>query len=142
MDAWVRYYPPDVFDTLWKQLDGLVKGGHMLAIDEVKRELEKKHDDLFRWVSARPAMIVPLDEELQQVGTEIINRFPTLTNTNTTMSGAADPFVIALAQVRGLTVVTAETSKPTKPKIPDACEALAVPCITLVEMFRQEGWRV
>ena len=65
LDAWVRYYPPDVFETLWKQLDSLVAKGRLLAIDEVRRELEKKDDELFKWVSARPAMIVTLDEELQ-----------------------------------------------------------------------------
>jgi hypothetical protein len=142
LDAWVRYYPPDVFETLWKQLDSLVAKGRLLAIDEVRRELEKKDDELFKWVSARPAMIVTLDEELQTAALPIINRFPSLTNTKSLMSGAADPFVKALAQARALTVVTAEQSRPSKPRIPDVCKALGVPFITLVEMFRREGWRV
>ena len=142
LDAWVRYYPPDVFETLWKQLDSLVAKGRLVAIDEVRRELEKKDDELFKWVSARPAMIVTLDEELQTAALPIINRFPSLTNTKSLMSGAADPFVIALAQARALTVVTAEQSRPSKPRIPDVCKALGVPFITLVEMFRREGWRV
>lgn len=87
-------------------------------------------------------MIVTLDEALQGASTPIINRFPSLTNTKTVMSGSADPFVIALAQARELTVVTSEKSKPSKPRIPDVCKVLGVPCITLVEMFRKEGWRV
>jgi len=142
LDAWVRYYPPDVFETLWKQLDSLAAEGRLLAIDEVRRELEKKDDELFKWVSARSAMIVTLDEELQTAALPIINRFPSLTNTKSLMSGSADPFVIALAQARALTVVTAEQSRPSKPRIPDVCKALGVPCITLVEMFRREGWHV
>lgn len=87
-------------------------------------------------------MIVALDGEIQTRATPIINGFPSLTNTKSVMSGSADPFVIALAQERGLTVVTAEKSKPTKPRIPDVCKALGVPCITLVELFRRESWRV
>jgi hypothetical protein len=142
LDAWVRYYPPDVFDTLWKRLDGLVVEGHLLAIDEVPRELEKKEDGLHKWVVARAAMIVPLDGELQQAAAAIINGYPSLTKTKSAMAGSADPFVIALAQVRELTVITAEKSKPTKPRIPDVCKALGVPCMTLVELFRREGWRV
>lgn len=142
VDAWVRYYPPDVFDTLWKRLDGLAVQGHLHAIDEVRRELEKKDDELYKWVSARSTMIVTLDEELQKVGGTIINRFPSLTKTSSVMRGSADPFVIALAQARNLTVVTAEKSKPSKPRIPDVCATLDVPCITLVEMFRKEGWHV
>ncbi|HMQ17426.1 MAG TPA: DUF4411 family protein [Phycisphaerae bacterium] len=50
--------------------------------------------------------------------------------------------MIALAQEQKLTVLTAEKSKPTKPRIPDVCDALGVPCITLVEMFRTERWTV
>jgi hypothetical protein len=87
-------------------------------------------------------MIVVLDAEIQTRATPIINSFPSLTNVKSVMSGSADPFVIALAQERKLTVVMAEKSKPTKPKIPDVCRALDIPCITLVEMFRREGWRV
>lgn len=142
LDAWVRYYPPDVFDTLWQRLDGLVSNGRLLAIDEVRRELEKQDDELHKWLTARPSMIVALDGEIQTRATPIINGFPSLTNTKSVMSGSADPFVIALAQERKLTVVTAEKSKPTKPRIPDVCKALGVPCITLVELFRRESWRV
>jgi hypothetical protein len=142
LDAWVRYYPPDVFDTLWKRLDSLASKGRLLAIDEVRRELEKRDDGLHRWLVARPSMIVTLDGAIQKRAKPIINRFPSLTNTKSVMSGSADPFVIALAQEQKLTVVTAEKSKPTKPRIPDVCDALGVPCITLVEMFREEGWKV
>jgi len=142
MDAWVRYYPPDVFETLWKRFDNLIDAGHLVAIDEVRRELEKKEDDLCKWIVARPKMLVTLDEAIQGRANPIINRFPSLTNTKSVMRGAADPFVIALAQERNLTVVTAESPKPTKPRIPDVCASLGVPCITLVELFRREGWHV
>lgn len=142
LDAWVRYYPPDVFGTLWGQLDDLVEKGRLFSIDEVRRELARKDDELHKWVSVRPVMVVPLDERIQEVAARIINRFPSLTNTSGVMSGSADPYVIALAQVRGLTVVTAEKPKPTRPRIPDVCKALGVPCVTLLDVFRREGWRV
>lgn len=142
MDMWARYYPPDVFGTLWQRLDGLVQEGRFLVIDEVLRELEKKDDALHKWVKARPAMVVPLDVSIQRRATQIINLFPTLAQSGGVMRGRADPFVIALAQERGLTVVTAENEKPSKPKIPDACKALGIPCTTLVKLFRAEGWQV
>ena len=142
MDAWVRYYPPDVFDTLWKRVDAMVEEGRLLAVYEVQRELAKQDDELHKWVTARPTMLVALDESLQHTAAAIINRFPSLTSTKSVMSGSADAFVIALAQERNLTVVTAEKSKPSKPRIPDVCKSLDVPCIALVEMFRVEGWRV
>jgi len=74
MDAWVRYYPPDVFGTLWERINSLVVAGRLLAIDEVLRELEKKDDELHKWVRARPHMIIALDEPIQRRATPIINR--------------------------------------------------------------------
>lgn len=142
LDAWVRYYPPDVFGTLWERLEGLVGARRLFAVDEVRRELERMDDGLYRWVSERPAMIVALDESLQRAAVPIINNYPSLTRTRSVMSGSADPFVIALAQQRSLTVVTAERSRPSRPRIPDVCRALGIHCITLVEMFRAESWRV
>jgi hypothetical protein len=142
LDLWHRCYPPDVFGALWERLDSLASRGGLLAIDEVKRELEKKDDGLHKWIVARSSMIVTLDRSIQERAASIINRFPSLTNTKSVMRGSADPFVIALAQERNLTVVTAEKSKPTKPRIPDVCGVLRVPCVELVEMFRKEGWKV
>lgn len=119
----------------------LVDAGRLVAIDEVRRELENKDDDLHKWVKARPKMLVALDEPLQKRAAQIINRFPSLASGGV-MRGAADPFVIALAAERRLTVVTAEVSKPTKPRIPDVCGTLGIGCMTLLKLFRREGWRV
>jgi hypothetical protein len=142
MEAWVRSYPPDVFPTLWSRLDGLIRAGRLLASDEVLRELEKKEDDLWQWAKQRGGLFVPLDPQLQTRASMIISQFPSLTKTASVMRGSADPFVVALAAERSLTVVTAEGSKPTKPKIPDVCRDLSIPCINLVEVFRREGWQV
>jgi hypothetical protein len=54
----------------------------------------------------------------------------------------ADPWVIALAQVNGCTVVTGEVPSDDlkRPKIPDVCRALGIPCSSLLQLFRKEGW--
>jgi hypothetical protein len=56
-----RYYPPDVFPTIWTQMDAAASGRVILAIDEVYRELEKKDDAAFQWLKARRVMVVDLD---------------------------------------------------------------------------------
>lgn len=142
VDAWRKHYPPDVFKTFpWNQLVSLVDQGRLVVIDEVLRELEKKDDEVLAWVKARRGMIVPLEGAVQRRAIKIINDYPSLVSGGV-MRGAADPFVIALAEERGLTVVTSENFKPTKPKIPDVCKAIGRPCINLVELFRREGWSV
>jgi hypothetical protein len=57
-----------------------------------------------------------------------------------------DRYLIALAKLRGWTVVTHETPAKTKKRpprshyIPDVCRAEKVPCIELVELMRREKW--
>jgi hypothetical protein len=142
IQARVELYPPDVFTTLWNYFEKLIDDGRLLATDEVLRELEKKDDELYQWASARKQIFIPLDETLQNRASKIINTFPSLVETKSTMRGAADPFVIALEQDRQLTVITAETSKPSKPRIPDVCKELSLSCLSLVQLFRREEWRI
>jgi len=55
---------------------------------------------------------------------------------------AADPFVIALARIRGCTVVTQETptANPMRPKIPDVCKVLGIDCMNVLQFIRQQAW--
>jgi hypothetical protein len=106
------------------------------------RELEKKDDAAFEWLKGRRGMVVALDTEIQQRVAEILSSHPRLIDTRRNRS-SGDPFVIALAQARGASVVTGE--KPSgviaKPNIPDVCAVLKIPCINVLTMFRNEGWK-
>jgi hypothetical protein len=137
-----RYYPPDVFPTIWTQMESAASGGTVFAIDEVYRELEKKDDVAFQWLKARRGMIVALDTEIQQRVAVILGAHPRLIDTRKNRS-SGDPFVIGLAQARGLTVVTGERASGViaKPNIPDVCAALKITCINVLSMFRNEGWK-
>jgi hypothetical protein len=137
-----RYYPPDVFPTIWTQMDGAARGGTIFAIDEVYRELEKKDDVAFEWIKARRMIVVDLNTEIQQSVSRILAAHPRLIDTRKNRS-AGDPFVIALAQSRGFSVVTGEkaTGVLAKPNIPDVCGALKIPWMNVLSMFRTEGWK-
>jgi hypothetical protein len=143
LDAWVRHYPLDVFPTIWSHMEVAAKKGEILVIDEVVLELKRKDDGIHKWVQEREAMIVPIDGEVQRHLSEIMNKYPRLVDTRKNRSGC-DPWVIALARARGLTVVTGEKATGTlvRPKIPDVCKDLGVPCIEIVEFFRKQGWRL
>jgi len=123
-------------------MDAAASSETILAIDEVYRELEKKDDAAFQWLKARRAMVVDLDTGVQQRVTAILGSHPRLVDTRRNRS-SGDPFVIALAQVRGLAVVTGEklSGVLAKPNIPDVCVALRIPWMSVLSMFRQEGWR-
>ncbi|MGA7914520.1 MAG: DUF4411 family protein [Candidatus Acidiferrales bacterium] len=142
LDAWVRHYPPDVFPALWSFMSEASKNQEIFVIDEVVAELERKDDDVHKWVKQREAMIVAIDEQIQSCLAKLMSKYPRLVDSKKNRSGG-DPWVIALAQARSWTVVTAEkpSGNLTKPKIPDVCKDLSIPCIEVVEFFRRQGWK-
>lgn len=143
LDAWVRHYPPDVFPRIWALMDAAIAANEIFIIDEVLRELERKDDDVYRWVKSRGKMVVPISPGIQGHVKQIMSNYGRLVDTRKNRSGC-DPWVIALAKEHGLTVVTAETPSQSlsKPKIPDVCRALGVPCIKIIDLFRQQGWHI
>ena len=125
LDGWVRYYPPDVFLALWKNLEAMIESQELIAPEEVLREIEKKEDELHKWAKAHERMFYPLDEAVQRATTEILTVFPRLVDSEKERN-RADPFVIALARIRGCPVVTGEKASGIKdrPKIPNVCDQI------------------
>lgn len=141
LDAWVRNYPVDVFPTIWEEMDRAARDGTLLASDEVLRELERKDDGAHTWMKDRPEMLIALDPEVERHVREIMSRHPRLVDSRKGRSGG-DPFVIAVARVRNLVVITAEnaTGKLDAPRIPDVCADLGIRWIRMLEFFREQRW--
>ena len=96
LDAWVRHYPPDVFQTIWQHMDEAARNGTLWASDEVVRELERKDDGAYDWMKSRSHMVIELDSDIELQVREIMDRFPRLVDTKKGRS-IGDPFVIAVA---------------------------------------------
>jgi hypothetical protein len=128
-----------VFGCLWDSIDGAIRSALIVATEEVLIELERGDEHLLAWVKERKEMFIPHHEAIQVAMTGICARWPTLVD-HTRMRSTCDPWVIAVAQVHGLTVVTEENSKPSKPKIPDVCRGEGITCINLLGMVREFGW--
>ncbi|PZS35023.1 MAG: DUF4411 domain-containing protein [Pseudonocardiales bacterium] len=140
LQCWARYYPMDVFPGLWDRLDAMIRGGELVAPDEVGREIAKQDDGLNTWVKDRPELLIPLDDEIQRATSDVLDAFPELVKE---LSGRnqADPFVVALARVRGLTVVTQEKGgSQMRPRIPMVCRQVDVECMDVVSFIRDRGW--
>ncbi len=139
----MRLYPPDLFEPVWTKLAALVDSEVLRAPVDVLLELERQSDDLHKWAIGIHSMFVDVDDAQAVKVKEIVNQFPNLVKPNSTKS-AADPFVIALAELAGTAVVTYERkAKATDaPKIPNVCEARRIKVITLVELLRAEGFKL
>jgi hypothetical protein len=142
LDGWIRYYPPDRFPSLWRNIEGLIASSNLCGTEEVLIELKKKDDDVYKWAKNQPGLFLTIDEPTQKAVAKILLDYPRLVNAGKNRS-TADPFVIGLAQVNGLTVVSAETPSNNleKPKIPDVCSAMGIKHVRLLELFGLEGWR-
>lgn len=138
MDGWQRYYPNDVFPTLWQRLHDRITAGEIIASEEVYVELARKDDALHKWLQERKQMLVPLDEDIQTHAGELLHEYPRLVDTLRNRS-TADPFVVATALARIAVVVTGElpNGRLDKPKIPDVCRAKGIRCINFLQMIRE-----
>lgn len=141
VDGMGRYYRPTVFQSLWQRIDALIDEGRMIATEEVRVEIERKADHLAVWCKQRDRMFIEIDEEIQPVVTEVLTAHGRLVKALSNRS-SGDPFVIALAKVKGAIVVTGERHSGSldKPKIPDVCDAMGIRCVSLVEMMEEEEW--
>lgn len=144
MDGWTRYYPPDVFPSLWERLAELVSDGLIKSSEEVYVEIEAKDDGLHDWLKTRKKdLLVPIDADVQETVAGLLADHPRLVDTLKGRS-QADPFVIATAELLNGTVVTGE--KPSynlaRPRIPDVCRARGkVRCISFLDMMKELGWK-
>jgi hypothetical protein len=145
-------YGGDVFVSLWQNVAGLVKEGRLIAPREVLREIEKKDDDLLKWVKKHRKIFREQDIEQLQGAQEILSRFPDLTDPAKEIPDA-DPFVVALAIIENtkrqdtlfksqcIVLTQEKPSRGVRPKIPDVCQHYGIECIALTGLFRKEEWR-
>lgn len=137
LDGWQRHYPPDVFPTLWKKIEEEIERKTIFSSEEVYIELAKKADDLHGWIQAHKQMLVPSEERIQLRVGELLGKYPRLVDTLKNRS-AADPFVIAVAVEKRLTLVTGEIGgSAERPKIPYVCGIEDIRCISFLEMIRE-----
>src|SRR5262245_4712998 len=71
LGGWVRYYPPDVFGSVWNGLKSLGNGGILVASEEVVEELAKKQDDIWKWTKTELTPH-PMDAEIQLAVADIL----------------------------------------------------------------------
>jgi len=116
-----------------------------MSVELVHDEVTKMGSaTLQSWAKRRKSIFDPTKNHLVQA-LAIEGQYPALKDPNAQFD-EADAYVIALAQIQGAVVVTAETpaAHKRKPKramyIPDVCAALGMACISNLGMMRREGW--
>jgi hypothetical protein len=142
IDGLERYYPEEHFPALWENVDELVYDGRLIISEEVWEEAQTKDAVVKAWCEPRKdVMIVPTDAAVAEEAKRVLATHQRLVM-NLKGRNRADPFVIAVASIRGAVVVTGEGSDGTEnhPKIPFVCQRLGIECIRFLDVIRLEGW--
>lgn len=142
LDGHVRWYHPDSFPSFWERVDELIAEERLLAAEEVMVELKKREDGpVYKWAKARDKMIVAPELPIQENVARILGSHPRLVSRVKERS-LADPWVIGVAMDCQGTVITGEgRGRQNHPKIPDVCRDYGIPCISIAQLVREEGWR-
>ena len=140
-----RNYYPTVFPSLWEKFDMLTMLGDISSVREVLREInDGPLQNMKDWAAENAAVFSPPTPEEGAFISQIygIKHFQQNIQQQALLKGGqiADPFVIAKAAVAGDTVVTTELFKPNAVKIPNICDHFNVPCMTLQDFMKAEGW--
>ena len=133
-----------VFPDLWAEFHRMLVDGRILSVREVRREIFGP-DNLLEWVDTHKAVfLAPDDAQTEFMQEMLANQHAQGLIEQKKFKiggGAADPFIIALARVRGGCVVTTEKYRPNAPKIPTLCEQFDIPCVDLTGFMKREGWK-
>ncbi|MFO7863770.1 MAG: DUF4411 family protein [Salinivirgaceae bacterium] len=145
-------YPLDIATGFWNKVKELADRGVIISIDKVKNELYDKNDELETWCKDN------LPNDFFKDSSVVISEYVQVCAWANSQNGhympnalnefldseEADAFLVAfgLSDVLNHVIVTQEVSQPgrkNKIKIPEPCNALNVPYVNTIEMFRQIG---
>ncbi len=135
-------YPKDVFPTIWKKLESMIKGGELISHVEVFKEIEKTNnlnDPMLQWCKQNKDMFKDPDEcqmrEIENIKTKYDSNY---WNTEINKSGPwADPWLISLSICEDAIIVTDE--KNTSNHIPYIANQFNRRCLNLINFFKKTG---
>lgn len=139
----LKHYYSSVFERFWEKFDALVDNGDIIAPREVYNEISSKGDFISDWAEENKEIFLdPTPEEIE-VATEVLTNHPELIRRQNISGGlpVADPFVIAQAYVRNLSVVSGEKYSPNAHKIPNICEEYDIEHLNFLQFMEKEGWK-
>ena len=136
-------FPKDIFVGLWDDLAELVADGRLVSHREAFEEIQQGSGFLTDWATEHRHIFAEHTAEQASLIGQIVDQFPALSGAHKTSPYEADPWLIAqsICHDKSLTIVTDESAKPQKRRIPIACDAFGVPWINGYQLLRDEKWQ-
>ncbi len=132
IQAWQKYYSPEICPSYWEVLNDLGKKGIIFIPEVVFEEIQKGEDDLFEWLKNSDIPFRKIDGSVANCLKEIYasNESHKYLVSSNQIHSKADPWVIAHAMNEKAVVVTKEQKdfikKQTRIKIPHVCDNMKV----------------
>lgn len=148
--GWNEKYPPEIFASLWNDIENLIKSGDLVSTEEVLMELNAGNDDLSIWASKQSDFFLPLDNQVQAEAATIladpINS--KVLDQKKVGKNEADIWVIATAKVNNFAVITDEkyvqpidVPNARKISIRNVCENESIPHFNFLEFIKECKWK-
>jgi hypothetical protein len=145
-----KHNPMDVYQSVWKQIEQLIKNGRLLAPKEVFHEIGRIDDQLKEWSKTQDKLFIEPTQKQITLVKDILQKYPSLIDIDRQYD--ADPWVIALTvelatstQKTLMTikriVVTEEKIRGNRVRIPFVCNDFNIESLDIIGMFREEGWK-
>ncbi len=145
IQAWQKYYSPNICPSYWEMLNMLGKNDKIFIPELVYEEIIRTDDELSKWLKKSKIPIRLIDEQVAKCLKEIylFNPIHRLLVDNKKLRSMADPWVIAHAINENAIVVTKEekitAQNANTVKIPNVCENMKVPCINDFQFIFELG---
>ena len=156
--AWVEQYPPELFSSVWQFIETL--DGRLIVCEEVLREIDRHAEYLDYGIGSQvmalrswlhdsavdtQVSLLTLDDEVSREVQRSIGRIGRgWPNWNAIRSeNSADSWIIAYARAMGRIVVSEERRRSRGRggvKMPDVCDGLGIGHLSLLDLFRKEGF--
>ena len=139
-----HHFLPSIVPGAWTLVEEAIDDGRVIVPRAVYVELLVYDDDVAGLIKRHSAAVVEPSKRVQRRAGEFQAQFPKPGTRN-----KADPFILAEAEARGVTVVTYEGTTfagiPTKQwdrAMPGICKHFGIPCCTLPQALERLGLRL
>lgn len=134
----LKPFRKDVFPTIWRKLEDMIKSGELISPMEVYGEIEIGKDIIHNWCKGNRAMFRDMDECQIQKLQEIKGQYDKQYWENEINKPKwGDPWVIALCICEEAVIVADE--KNTRNRIPAIASAFGLEYIELIDFFKAIG---
>ncbi len=139
MPPWKRdVYRRDVFPTIWKKLESMIKNAELISLLEVYEEIKVGQDEIYEWCKNNKKMFRDIDDCQRQKLREVEKQYEKNYWENETKKPRwADPWVIALSICEEAVIVADEKNVPNR--IPYISAVFGVRCLKLLDFFKEIG---